>query len=168
MVSRWGIRLVLAVGALQIVGWVSGWYALRGIGQLSAASPLPLVFSSHHVFSEQSDWETFSPSFLAEVVYGDGEWEQVAVIPKVYARLSGPYNRRNVYGAAISYGPVLDDGKPRAMRDAVLHYGFCDGGPLARLASRPEDVARAAVVATPRASRGKQAVWTHNVDCGGP
>lgn len=150
---------VLTVGSLQAVGWGTGWTGLQRLGQLTAASPLPLVFSSHQ------GWESFSPRFAIDVKYRDGQTEHVAVDPAIYAKLPGPYNRRNVYGAVMAFGPVLVEGKKRAMRDAVLRYAFCDGGPLARLASRPEDVVGATVGAVPRA-RNSGAVWTEDIDCG--
>ena len=59
------------------------------------------------------------------------------VTPEVYARLQGPYNRRNVYGAALSYGPVL----PPELRDPVMRYAVCGDAPLLReLGIDPDDV----------------------------
>lgn len=152
---------VLATGSLQLVGWATGWTALQRLGQLTAASPLPLVFSTHQ------GWESFSPRFVIDVKYRDGKMQHVPVEPRVYAELPGPYNRRNVYGAVMAFGPLLAEGKKRAMRDQVLHYAFCDGGPLARLASRPDDVVGAVVSAAPRA-RGESAVWVEEIKCGAP
>ena len=46
-----------------------------------------------------------------------------------YQRLGGPYNRRNVYGAAFSYGPLLaSDARLQAMHASVLHYALCTPG----------------------------------------
>jgi len=152
---------VLAVGSLQLVGWVTGLNSIQRLGQLTAASPLPLVFSSHR------GWESFSPRFYIDVMYRDGKMEHVAIAPEIYARLAGPYSRRNVYGAVMAFGPLLAEGKSRAMRDAVLHYAFCNQGPLAQLASRPMDVVGAVVSAAPRVvGLGNGEVWSEEIHCG--
>jgi hypothetical protein len=51
----------------------------------------------------------------------------------MYARLRGPYNRRNVYGAVLAYGPVLStDPAGRPMFEAVARYALCGDAPLLR------------------------------------
>ena len=42
--------------------------------------------------------------------------------------MRGPYNRRNVYGAALAYAPVI----PATLRDPVIQYGLCGDAPLLR------------------------------------
>jgi hypothetical protein len=42
--------------------------------------------------------------------------------------MRGPYNRRNVYGAALAYAPVL----PPALRDPVTKHALCGDAPLLR------------------------------------
>ena len=47
------------------------------------------------------------------------------------ARIRGPYNRRNVFGAALAYGPVLaSDENGREMLRAVLDHGLTGEAPL--------------------------------------
>jgi hypothetical protein len=58
----------------------------------------------------------------------DGTERQLELTPEVYAKLRGPYNRRNVYGAALAFGPVL----PVEMRNAVMKYALCGERPLFR------------------------------------
>jgi hypothetical protein len=48
--------------------------------------------------------------------------------PEIYSRMRGPYNRRNVYGAVLAYGPVL----PAELRDPVARYALCGEAPLLR------------------------------------
>jgi hypothetical protein len=51
--------------------------------------------------------------------------------PELYSRIQGPYNRRNVFGAALSYAPVLArDARTRSMYDAVVRYALCGPAPL--------------------------------------
>ena len=114
------------VGALQLLGLVTGSSTLRGLGQMSAASPLPLVFSHFR------GRETFAADFEVRLERTDGTMRTVALTPELYAKLDGPYNRRNVYGAVFAYGPALDRPNERALVRDVVHYGFCDPGPVAR------------------------------------
>jgi hypothetical protein len=116
---------VLLVGSLQTFGYLSGIEGLRKIGQLTAASPLPLVFSSFRGL------ETFSPRFALEV-RGSGT-RIVPMTKALYSELDGPYNRRNVYGAAFAFGAVLANEGERELVSSVLTYGLCPGGPIRSL-----------------------------------
>lgn len=48
--------------------------------------------------------------------------------PEINGRLRGPYQRRNVYGAALAYGPIL----PPELRDPVMRRALCGERPLLR------------------------------------
>jgi hypothetical protein len=120
---------LIAVGLLQMAGdlcekSVSPYYGLRlkGLGAATAASPAPKVFSAVRGL------ETYSTRFFLEWADADGERHSLELTPEVYACLRGPYNRRNVYGAALAYGPVL----PAELRDPVLAYALCGDAPLLR------------------------------------
>jgi hypothetical protein len=89
--------------------------ALRGIGAATMASPAPKVFSS------VKGLETYSTRFSLFWHGLDGNERQLELTPEVYAKLRGPYNRRNVYGAALAFGPVL----PEELRNAVMKYALC-------------------------------------------
>jgi len=112
---RVGYYLIFAVGVLQIVGYITGLKPLRGLGQALASSPLPIVFT------EVKGVETFAANFFIGFNNSSGQYQEVAITPKMYSQLQGPYNRRNIYGAAISYGPVL----PEKLWSSVLNYGVC-------------------------------------------
>ncbi len=119
--------LLLFVGLLQITGDVLGSPVLKGLGASWAASPAPRVFSATHGL------ETFSTLFALEWSERDGRQHALALTPAVYGRLHGPYNRRNVYGAALAYGPVLaTDPRSQPMLRAVLSHAFCGETPLLR------------------------------------
>jgi hypothetical protein len=47
--------------------------------------------------------------------------------------MRGPYNRRNIYGAVLAYGPVLvSDPRTLPMYDAVSRYALCGDAPILR------------------------------------
>lgn len=119
-----GALLLLGLGLLQAVGWATRCTPLRGLGAMSAASPLPFVFSSFR------DVETFAADFAIDITLEDGSGRHYALTPGLYSQLDGPYQRRNTYGAVLSYGPALNQPKERALLEQVLRYGFCNRGPL--------------------------------------
>jgi hypothetical protein len=130
--------LLLTVGLLQMTGDLMERFvnepvgrALKGVGAATTASPAPKVFSSVRGL------ETYSTRFYLEWTDLADVDHSLHVTPEVYARLRGPYNRRNVYGAALAYGPVL----PRELRDPVMRFALCGDAPLLReLGIDPADV----------------------------
>lgn len=119
--STW-VWLLLIVGLLQMTGDVLGVRALEGVGAATGASPAPKVFSAVRGF------ETYSARFVLEWQDEDGTPRSLELTPAVYGRIEGPYNRRNVYGAALAYAPVL----PPELRDPVFRHALCGEAPLLR------------------------------------
>ncbi len=154
---RWRNRVAVAlglVGCIQMAGYVTGSSVLRGIGAATAMSPLPKVFS------DVEGLETFSSEFTLRYQRPDGAVVEQAITPELYGRLGGPYNRRNVYGAALSYAPRLS----RPLWEAVYCYGFADRGPLRReLGLGP--TARHISVTIRAGARGRNDVWKLEPAC---
>lgn len=126
--KRFAPGLLLVLGLSQMAGDLLGILPLKGIAAASGASPAPKVFSAVRGL------ETYSTRFFVEWQGGKAE-----LTPEVYSRMRGPYNRRNVYGAALAYAPVL----PPALRDPVMRRALCDGAPLLReLGLRPSGTVR--------------------------
>lgn len=112
------IGLIL-LGSIQMIGDLCHMPVLKGIGQATNSSPAPKIFTS------QQGYETFSKRFFFKVVDQQGNTKIIEIKPNNYQNLKGPYNRRNMYGAAISYAPVLvkfPHTKP--MFDSVAEYGL--------------------------------------------
>ena len=117
--------VLLGLALLQMAGDLMGLPALKGIGAAIGMSPAPKVFSAVKGF------ETYSAQFFLE--WGDetGAQHSVKITPSLYARLRGPYNRRNVYGAALAYGPILAaDEKTRRMFFESARFALCGKAPL--------------------------------------
>jgi len=104
-----------------------GNQGLKGLGAMSHASPAPKVFTT------QNGYETYSPQFYITALAASGEETSLRLTPAINAQVRGPYNRRNAYGAAISYGPVLaSNPATQSMFNAAFRYGFCDAKGVAR------------------------------------
>jgi hypothetical protein len=120
------LALVL-LGTAQMAGDLLGLRPLAGIAAATAASPAPQVFSAVRGL------ETFSSGFALDISSDAGLGIRTELTPELNARLRGPYNRRNVYGAALAYGPVLaSDPRTRALFDAISHNALCGRAPLLR------------------------------------
>jgi hypothetical protein len=125
------------LGTIQMAGDLLHLSALKAIGAATAASPAPKVFSAVRGL------ETYSTRFVLEWSDRAGASHSVAVTPDLYSGLRGPYNRRNVYGAVLAYGPVLvSDPRTQEMFDSVAAYALCGDAPLLKeLGIDPSQVA---------------------------
>lgn len=119
--------LLLVVGLLQMTGDLAGLPAVKGLGAATVTSPAPRVFSA------VGGLETYSTRFFIRWTGALGERHELELTPTVCARIRGPYNRRNVYGAALAYGPVLaGDPRTRPMLRSVLAFALLGDAPLLR------------------------------------
>jgi hypothetical protein len=118
---------LMIVGCMQMVGDLAGNRELRAVGLATHASPAPKVFTA------QEGFETFASQFFIDWTDNAGEKHSLEVTPRNYGGVQGPYNRRNAYGAALSYGPVLaSNDKTRPMLQSVMRHAFCGPAPLLR------------------------------------
>lgn len=116
---------LVSLGTLQIAAEALGMPRLKGLAAATQVSPAMKVFTAHH------GYETHAARFALSWRDSDGATRTLALDPQTYAKLDGPYNRRNVYGAAFAYGPLLrDDPKLRPMQESVMYYALCEPGHL--------------------------------------
>lgn len=135
---------VLSVSLTQMAGDITGWQLLKGIGAASVIAPSPKVFC------ELNGLEPFACSFA---ITTDQRDTAVLITPEVYSHLKGPYNRRNVYGAAIAGAPLL----PEPMRERVLSYAFAADGPLGHPLGLGDSQVTLAITSN---TRGREDTWS--------
>jgi hypothetical protein len=157
--------LLIGVGCLQMTGDVLRIPALKAIGAATSASPAPKVFTA------QEGFETYANRFFLEWRDAAGAEKSLELTPEVYASLTGPYNRRNVFGAVLSYAPVLDANPlTRPMFRTVLERVFCGRRPPVAEIGLPPDAMKHGPVRIrlePRRAPGKHGfALTHEVRCG--
>ena len=128
---------LVLIGVAQMVGDVLGYSVLKGLAQATGSSPMPKVFTAHQGF------ETYSSQFFLAWTDRSGVRHKLKLTPANYRGVGGPYNRRNAYGAAISYAPVLNASEvTRPMLDSVLRFAFCGSSTiLEELSVNADDVA---------------------------
>lgn len=108
-----------SLGLLHMAADLAGLTKFKAVLAATTLAPAPKVFSAINGF------ETFSNRFLLSFD-SDGSERRTEVTANRYQRLEGPYNRRNVYGAALAYGPVLTQSeRGKILFDAVARYAFC-------------------------------------------
>ena len=143
MNKGWKFRAWIAAGTLvligvaQMIGDVFGLPVLKGLAQATGSSPMPKVFTAHQGF------ETYSSEFFLAWTDRSGERHKLKLTPANYRGVRGPYKRRNAYGAAISYAPVLHSSEvTRPMLESVLRFAFCGSSTiLEELGVDADDVA---------------------------
>ena len=144
--------VVLTVGLLQMVGEACGSRVLKGLGAATVAAPLPKVFC------DVAGLEPFASTFTLVGETRSGASFETRITPELYARLSGPYNRRNAYGAAFSFAPRLPDGMWRS----VAQHGLREGGSLRDELQLPHDVTCVRLRVETR-TRGRSERWEFEV-----
>lgn len=117
--------ILLVVGLAQMTGDLTGQLWLKALASTTMCSPCPKVFTAH------KGLETYATQFFVEWTDTAGVPHSMEVTPEVYARIQGPYNRRNIYGAVLSYGPVLaTDKKTEELFNSVSKYALAGESPL--------------------------------------
>ena len=137
---------LLLLGLTQMTGDLLGIRVLRGLGAVSAVAPCPKVFC------DMNGFEAFAADFT--ITLEEKRAISVSVTPELYSLLAGPYNRRNVYGAAIAAAPLL----PEPIRRGVFNYAFGPGGPLRREMKLPEDTSSIGIMVR-EGTRGRHRLW---------
>ena len=153
------VWLFLVWSLIAIIGYIFKIDALRGLGLAYQVSPLPVVFSDVNGF------ETFSADFKIELQFVPSvdttpSPTTYVIDPQFYSQLKGPYNRRNVYGAAISYGPRL----PEKVWKSILKFGLCSHGPLARESEIQHEIG-SATISVHSNTKGRNQVFLLSLDC---
>jgi hypothetical protein len=141
--------VLLGIGSLQMIGYATQSRILRGLGAASGIAPFPKVFCA------ADGYEAFAASFVIEGELAGERWSR-KLDPEWYSRLEGPYNRRNVYGAALAFAPRL----PAELRDTLLLQALSPGSRLREELGIPPNVEDLKVIITPRDGE-KDGPWAY-------
>lgn len=118
---------LLILGLVQITGDITRIPAIKGIGAATTASPAPKVFTY------SGGMESYSTRFFLQWTDLSGASHSLQITPEIYSRVKGPYNRRNVFGAVVAYGPVLASSKyTQPIFESVARYAMTGDAPLLR------------------------------------
>jgi hypothetical protein len=107
--------------------------------------------------------EPFSSLYRIRFVRADGGEHVVDVTPQAYARLEGPYNFRNVFGAVFAFGPKLETPQEVAMWESVMRWAFFEPGWVAKALGERAPLRRVEVIQESRA-RGIPGTFTRGIE----
>lgn len=125
---------LVGVGTLQIAAEMLSLPKIKALAAATQVSPAMKVFTAHQ------GYETHAARFALSWRDVAGAVHELELDPRTYASIEGPYNRRNVYGAALAYGPLLrSDPKLRPMQESVMRYAFCEPGVMRAELGVPSD-----------------------------
>ena len=146
--------------ALETCGMSSVGKSLRNIGLVSTAAPLPLVFSAH------DGLETFAQTYAITLHWtktSTPRTKRIELDAPMYSKTEGSYNRRNIYGAIFSHGPIIARKSGVELINAVLSYGLCTPGTLLREFDLDPNPTYFEVESRPYDPHQK--LWKHTVRC---
>ena len=151
---------LVALGSLQMTAEVLGMPKLKAVAATTQVAPAMKVFTAHQ------GYETHSARFSLHWRDEQGSATTLRLTPEVYAKVGGPYNRRNIYGAALAYGPLLRaDPVTQPMHESVMRYGLCSPGVLREELDIPRDVVITARVTPVRPTLRKDLDLEWEVSC---
>jgi len=155
---------LVTVGSMQMIGDLTGSAETKGLGAALHVSPAPRVFTTHDGF------ETFSSQFFIHWQDENGGSHSLELTAKNYEGIRGPYNRRNVFGAALSYGPVLNNNPAtKDMFSQVSRYAFCGAAPALKELGVDSPLIRypIAIELRPKDKNSINEKWqlTYSIDC---
>ena len=155
------LGVLVGLGSLQIIAAALRMPRVKGIAAALQISPAMQVFTAH------DGYETHAARFELQWIDRAGTAQVLALDPKTYANVVGPYNRRNVYGAAFAYGPLLRaDSKLRTMQESVLQYALCSPATLRSELNIPADATQLTARVVPvRKPTRKDLEYTFEVKC---
>jgi hypothetical protein len=141
--SKLTFAFLVGLGCMQMAADVLGLPKLKAVAAATQVSPAMKVFTAHE------GYETHAARFT--LLWRDSSGpHQLEITPEIYKAVKGPYNRRNVYGAALAYGPLLRKRiQTQRMQESVMRYGLCKGGPLREELGVPADATHLSVRVTP-------------------
>ncbi|MGJ8655990.1 MAG: hypothetical protein ACSHX6_06010 [Akkermansiaceae bacterium] len=148
---------ILTIGSTAMVGHLTGIKALKNIGLATGLAPYTKVFCQAKCLETGQTYETFAADFSIQYITADGQQFEQKLTPSIYQKMQGPYNRRNVYGAVIAYGPAL----PETIRKATLNYALTEPGSVAQELGIPADAEQVRIIINSKTS-GANAQWKLN------
>ena len=150
------IALVLMLlASTAMLGDVLSLPALKGLGLASGMAPYTKVFCQAKTRDGGKHFETFAADFHIHYSTPDGNKHTLQITPEIYQNLNGPYQRRNVYGAVLAYGPAMS----KDMQDATLHYALENPGNIPAELGLPANASNISVTMSSR-TRNANDTWT--------
>ena len=146
--------LLLVWGCSAMIGEIFHLPTIKGLGLATCAAPYTKVFCQATSRANGIPFETFAADFTLEYQQPNGTVTSLPITPEMYQNLRGPYQRRNVYGAVLAYGPAL----PQKIQQATFSYALESPGLIRGEFGIPDDATHV-IVKMKTTSRGPSHQW---------
>jgi hypothetical protein len=140
--------IVCVFACTAMIGDLVGSKVLKGLGAMSGIAPCPKVFC------QIKEWESFTCDYILRAESPEGI-QEICLSPENYSKLHGPYNRRNAYGAALSFAPIL----PTNLWQTVFDYGLGINAPLRSELGISPQATNVTILIRPKDAPAPK--WTH-------
>lgn len=137
---------LLVIGSTAMLGELLHLPKLKGLALASQVAPYTKVFGSAKSHDTHHKFETFASEFTLHFDTNDERHQQLTITPEVYQNLRGPYNRRNVYGAILAYGPAL----PPELQKHTLHHALSSDNAILTELGLPSNTSNHTLTITPK------------------
>ncbi len=146
---------ILGWGSTAMLGHIFDIPKIKGLGLASGAAPYTKVFCQAYDKSDGRAFETFAMDF--ELIYdiGNKRDQILTITPEIYQKMKGPYQRRNVYGAVLAYGPAM----PSKLSQETLYYSLIAPGKVPSELGLPKNATHFRIRITSRTA-GSTNQWT--------
>lgn len=111
------IGLIL-IGLTASLGYCLNSLEIMGLGKLTLASPLPLVFTGRNGI------EDFESEHRVSIVFKDGSTYTKMVTQEDVRKIVVPFSRFNIYMGSFALMTLL----PEKPWHSVIEYGYCNPG----------------------------------------
>lgn len=106
--------ILLAIGGLQIIGYVFQSQAIRGLGFVSGAAPLPIVFSN------VKGVDGFDTQHSLIVSGTNGNTDTIALDKQLFSQFNGAFFLKESYSIFLAYSHIFSPGQLQAGSDFML------------------------------------------------
>lgn len=149
--------LLLIWGCSAMIGELLKNPTLKALGLASCAAPYTKVFCQAKSQADDVSFKTFAVDFTIHYQQPDQSETSIPITPETYQHLLGPYQRRNVYGAVLAYGPAL----PEPIQQATFHYALISPGTIRHELGIPDNATDITVEMNTK-SKGHSHQWILN------
>lgn len=137
--------LILIWGTTAMAAHLLDLPKLKGLALATCTAPYPKVFCAATT-TDNRTYETFAADFQLQYTTKNGQTKTTQITPEIYTNLKGPYNRRNVYGAVLAYGPAL----PENLRTTTLKNALQSKNNILHELGIPTTATNLKIIITPK------------------
>jgi hypothetical protein len=148
--------ILLVIGSLQIIGYIFGSQTIRGLGFVSGAAPLPIVFSN------VKGVDGFDTKHSLIVSSTTGNVDTIALDKKLFSQFSGAFFLKESYSIFLAYSHIFT---PKQL-EAGSNFMLCKKNIFTSF--NIKDTSNDNYILTKRTNYGKKEIKLLHPQCNNP